>query len=91
MLFFDDTKKLEKAIGEEATAVIAQVFEKADEKWRQDLATKADLQEMRNDLIERIAEVRVEMLTMKNDILRWVAGGFIAQTALLAALLSFLR
>ena len=73
MLLFDDSKKLEKALGEEAAAVIAHVFEKADEKWRRDLATKADL------------------ATSENRILRWMVGGFLAQTALLVAVMAFLR
>ena len=73
MLLFDDSKKLEKALGEEAASVIAHVFEKADEKWRRDLATKADLQEVRNDLI------------------KWMVGGFIAQAALLMAIMAILR
>ena len=38
MLLFDDSKKLEKALGEEAAAVIAHIFEKADDKWRHELA-----------------------------------------------------
>ena len=37
MLLFDDSKKLEKALGEEAAAVLAHAFEKADENWRQRL------------------------------------------------------
>jgi uncharacterized membrane protein YukC len=77
MLLFDDSKKLEKALGEEAAAVIAHVFEKADEKWRQELATKKDLE--------------IGLAKTKHDILRWTVGGFIAQTALLVAVLAFLR
>ena len=95
MLLFDDPKKLEKALGEEAASVIAHVFEKADEKWKQELATIADLyaaktelqgemQKLRSEIIERTAET-------KHDILRWIVGGFIAQTALLMAVLAFLR
>jgi hypothetical protein len=91
MLLFDDSKKLEKALGEDAASIIAHVFEKADENFRRDLATKADLQEvrvemqaMRNDLIERISSV-------KTDILKWMIGGFIAQTALLVAIMAILR
>ncbi|MDL2290831.1 hypothetical protein LJC09_01830 [Desulfovibrio sp. OttesenSCG-928-F20] len=52
MLLFDDSKKLEKALGEEAAAVIAHVLEKADDKWRRDLATKADLADMENRIIK---------------------------------------
>ena len=73
MLLFDDSKRLEKALGEEAASAIAHVLERADEKWRRDLATKADL------------------AAAENRILRWMAGGFIAQTALLVAILAFLR
>jgi hypothetical protein len=73
MLLFDDSKKLEKALGEEAATVLAHVFEKADEKWRRDLATKADL------------------AAMENRILRWMVGGFIAQTVLLLAVLAPLK
>jgi len=98
MLLFDDSKKLEKALGEEAAAAIAHVFEKADENWRRELATKADLQEvrvelqaMRNDLIERIASAEQRIDAVKIDILKWIAGGFIAQTALLVAIMAILR
>jgi len=91
MLLFDDSKKLEKALGEEAAAVLVHVFEKTDEKWRQELATKADLQEVRNDLIERISNVRVEMQAIKNELLKWMIGGFLTQTALIVAILAILR
>ncbi|MDR2826398.1 MAG: hypothetical protein LBV76_06335 [Deltaproteobacteria bacterium] len=77
MLLFDDTKALEKAIGTEAATVLARVVEKADDKWRQELATKADLQ--------------VEIAKAKHDILRWMVGGFLAQSALLIAVIAFLR
>jgi len=102
MLLFDDSKKLEKALGEEAAAVIAHVFEKADENWRQELATKADLhiglQTVKVELREEISAVRaevqavrVEIQASENRLLRWMVGGFIAQTALLVAILAFLR
>ena len=84
MLLFDDSKKLEKALGEEAASVIAHVFEKADESWKRELATKADLN-------SGLMQVRVEMKDMENRILRWMVGGFLTQTALIVALLAFLR
>ena len=84
MLLFDDSKKLEKALGEEAAAVIAHVFEKADDQWRHDLATKADLMAAK-------AALRAELVQTKHDILRWMVSGFIAQTALIVTLLAFLR
>ena len=44
-----------------------------DDSLRKELATKADLQ------------------NVKFEILKWMVGGFIAQTALLVAILAFLR
>jgi len=73
MLPFDDSKKLEKALGEEAAAVLAHVFERADEKWRRDLATKADLQAVRNDLI------------------KWMVGGFVTLGAFLLAAMAVMK
>lgn len=83
-MLFDDSKKLEKALGEEAAAVLAHVFEKADANWRQELATKKDLEIGLARVDNRISEVKYE-------ILRWMVGGFITQTALLVAVLAFLR
>ena len=95
MLLFDDSKRLEKALGEEAASVIAHVLERADENWKRELATKADLiertsdlrvemQAMRNDLIERMA-------AMKNELIRWTVGSFVAFAAFFFAAMSFLR
>ena len=58
MQLFADTKKLEKALGEEAAGVIIKILEARDESIRKDLATKADLGEMelrlKNDLTVRM-------------------------------------
>jgi hypothetical protein len=86
MLLFDDSKKLEKALGEEAAAIITHVFEQADEKWRRELATKADIQSLRDHMA-----TKAELAQTKHDILRWMVGGFIAQTALLVAIMAILR
>jgi hypothetical protein len=106
MLLLDDSKRLEKALDEEAAAVIARILEKTEEKWRQELATKADLLAAKTELRAEIAlartellaeisrtraELRAEMAQTKHDILRWMVGGFIAQTALLVAVLAFLK
>jgi hypothetical protein len=116
MLLFDDAKKLEKALGEEATSVIAHVLERADGAIRQELATKTDLQGvrvemqvMRTELKDEIAAVRVELKdeiaaaghkidavdrkidAVKHDLLRWLVGGFITQTALLLAVMALSR
>jgi hypothetical protein len=38
-----------------------------------------------------IAALKIGMAETKHDILRWMVGGFIAQTALLLAVISFLK
>ncbi|MDR0239100.1 MAG: hypothetical protein LBI88_02575 [Deltaproteobacteria bacterium] len=93
MLLFDDSKKLERALGEEAAAALAHVFERADESWRRELATKADIVAVKAD-IQNLREnmaTKVELAATEVRILRWMVGGFITQTALLVAILSFLR
>ena len=45
MLLFDTGKKLEKAVGEEAAAIIMQVFEQYDEQAKREIATKGDVRE----------------------------------------------
>lgn len=87
MLLFDDSKKLEKALGEEAAAVIAHVFEKADEKSRLELATKADM-ELR--LAETEAKLIAEIAKSKAEIIKWVAGLLMAQAAVVATLVKLL-
>jgi hypothetical protein len=95
MLLFDESRKLEKALGEEAAAVIAHVFEKADTQWRQELATKADLLLTTSELQAEIAKTRAglekEIAKTKYDIVRWMVGGFLAQSALLVAVIAFLK
>ena len=91
MLLFDDSKRLEKALGEEAASAIARVLERADENWKRELATKADIQNLRESMA-----TKAELAATENRILRWMVGGFIAQTALILAVLgiaamSFLR
>jgi len=112
MLLFDDSKKLEKALGEEAAAVIAHVFEKADAKWRHELATRADIQSqktivklktvLRHELATKgdiqglrdalnLMATKAESVQARHDILRWIVGGLITQTALFVAIVAFLR
>ena len=93
MLLFDDSKKLEKAIGEEATAVLVHVFERADDAWKRELATKADLTAVRIELqaLRENMATKAELANTKHEILRWMVGGFLAQTALLVAVLAVLK
>jgi len=63
------------------------VIKNYDEDSRKELATKGDIHDTRHE----IQSVRIEMRDMKHDILRWMVGGFIAQSALLVAILAFMR
>ncbi|MDQ7830894.1 MAG: hypothetical protein RDU30_04120 [Desulfovibrionaceae bacterium] len=81
-LLFDDTKKLEKALGEEAAGVLIGILEKQEEDSRRDIATKQDLRE---------AELRLtaEMLRMKNDLTVRMGALLAATVAVIAALKFF--
>ncbi|NDY57526.1 hypothetical protein G3N56_12360 [Desulfovibrio sulfodismutans] len=74
-LLFDDTKKLEKALGEEAASVLIGILEKQGEEAKRELATKADID--------------VKLAQVKAEIIKWVAGLMLAQTAIIAALKLF--
>ncbi|MDR2893373.1 MAG: hypothetical protein LBV80_09880 [Deltaproteobacteria bacterium] len=98
MLLFDDTKKLEKAFGEEAAATLVHVLEKMSEESKRELVTKghldlrlaemeartkADLKATETKLMTAIANSKVEMM-------KWGVGVILAQTALIAALVKLL-
>lgn len=67
-------------LSEESAKEIAEVFQETiDEK----LATKNDLELVKNELKKEIAE-------SKADTIRWVAGMLVAQAALIATLVKLL-
>ncbi|WP_165178149.1 DUF1640 domain-containing protein [Desulfovibrio sp. ZJ369] len=55
-----------------------------DEASRKELATKGDLQDVRTELKEEIANT-------KHEILKWMMATMVAQTALLVAVIAFLK
>ena len=55
-----------------------------DEASRNELATKADLQAVRTELKEAIANT-------KHEILKWRIATMVAQTALIVAVMAFLQ
>jgi hypothetical protein len=89
-LLFDDTKKLEKAVGPEAAAVIAKLFESQDEAIRKDLATRHDIALVQKDIALLRADVDAQLAKAKTDIIKWVAGMLVAQSAIIAALVKLL-
>ncbi len=67
-------------LSEESAKEIAEVFQETIEEK---LATKNDLELVKNELIKEIAE-------SKADTIRWVAGMLVAQAALIATLVKLL-
>lgn len=74
-LLFDDTKKLEKALGEEAAGVLINILEKQDKESKQELATKQDLRELE--------------LRLKQDLTVRMGALLAATVAIIAALKLF--
>ncbi|MFZ5812779.1 MAG: hypothetical protein ACOY4F_12095 [Thermodesulfobacteriota bacterium] len=81
-LLFDDTKKLEKALGEEAAGVLITILEKQDEETKRELATKQDLRELE-------LRLTAEMMRMKNDLTVRMGALLAATVAVIAALKFF--
>ncbi|NMC48304.1 MAG: hypothetical protein GYA47_02570 [Desulfovibrio sp.] len=79
-LLFDDTKKLEKALGEEAAGVLIGILEKQGEAARRELATKADLERGLKEL-----ELRLEYrLTLR------LGAIAVSAIAIVAAIMKFI-
>ena len=90
MLLFDDGKKLEKAVGEEAAKTIVEVLERFDE--RSASASKGDLRETELRLMKEIDGVRLEIQKAKAETIKWVAGIITAQTvAIIAAIIALMK
>ena len=72
MLLYEETKAFEKAIGPEATELLAKVFERHDYAAREGLATREDLLGVRTELKEEISSVRTELKeeisSVRNDL-----------------------
>ena len=67
------------------------VIRSYDEASRKDLATKGDLQDVRNELLGEIQSVRSEIHNTKHEILKWVIGAAVGQAALIIAVMALLR
>ncbi|QLA15510.1 hypothetical protein [Desulfolutivibrio sulfoxidireducens] len=79
-LLFNDTKKLEKALGEEAAGVLIGILEKQGEEARRELATKADLERGLKEL-----ELRLEYrLTLR------LGAIAVSAIAIVAAIMKFI-
>lgn len=58
-----------------------------DQSSRKELATKGDIQDVRNE----IQDVRNEIANTKHEILKWMVTAMIAQSALLVGIIAFLK
>ena len=70
------------------------VVKSYDETSRRELATKGDIQDVRNeiqDVRNEIQDVRREIQTVKFEILKWMIGILIGQTALIVALMAYMK
>lgn len=67
------------------------VVMKYDSDARKDLATKGDVQDAKTELRKEIEALRGEMKDAKFDILKWMLGLFIAQSALIVALMAYIK
>jgi hypothetical protein len=92
MLLFDETKALEKTLGEEAARAIVQFVEK-QAKDPDGKASFMDITLLQRDIKEaesrtavKIEEVKAMIAASKAETIKWLAGMLIAQSGIIAAL-----
>ncbi len=85
---FENVKRL-KAVGfteeqaVEQTKIISELVENR-------LATKQDLKELEMSLKSDIVKLEKEIVSVKSEIIKWVAGMLVAQAAIVATLVKLL-
>ena len=67
------------------------VILKYDSDARKDLATKGDVADAKAELRKEIESLRGEVKDVKFDILKWMLGLFVAQSALIVALVAYVK
>lgn len=91
MLLFDDGKRLEKAVGEEAAQIIVSMFERLDADQKKDAATRGDIADVKHDIREAELRLETKIEAAKHELLKWLIGMLVAQTGVLAALYALIR
>lgn len=95
MLLFDDGKRLEKAIGEEAAQIIISMLERMGDEQKKEAATKGDLREAELRLETKVeaskSELKSDIASAKHELLKWFIGMAVAQTGVLAALYAIMK
>ena len=87
MLLFDDGKKLEKAVGEEAAKTIVEVLERFDESQRSASASKGDP----IIAVGRVEPHDYEGKTYINFIADWASVGAQRTVAIIAAIIALMK
>jgi hypothetical protein len=75
----------ESGIAENQAEAITEAFKEAH--GEAEVATKRDVELIRNDLRETELKLEVKLAETKSDLVRWVVGAGFLQTALITALL----
>lgn len=69
-------------------AALRETLDKYDAASRKELATKGDIQDVRAELQEVRVELKQELADTKHEILKWVLGIALAQTAVIVVVVA---
>jgi len=72
---------------EEQRVALQAALDRYDEASRKELATKGDIQDVRLEIQDVRNELKVEIADTKHEILKWVLGIALAQTAVIVAVI----
>ncbi|MBF0462384.1 MAG: DUF1640 domain-containing protein [Magnetococcales bacterium] len=78
-----ETAGVPSAQAEAQVEMLSDAIKKVEETRLQELATKGDVRESELRLENKIESVRKDIESSKSETIKWVAGMFVAQTALI--------
>lgn len=79
-------KSVRERLGDEAAEAFIEFLKEFEKEIKDDLATKRDIKEVEARIKEVEANMEVKLAQFKIEIIKWVAGFLIAQTAILAGI-----
>ncbi|WP_353683491.1 hypothetical protein V4D30_06325 [Thermodesulfovibrio sp. 3907-1M] len=77
-------KSVRERLGEDAAEAFIEFLKEFEKEIKDDLATRRDIKEIEARIREVEANIEVKLAQFKIEIIKWVAGFLIAQTAILA-------
>ncbi len=80
-----------KAFSKEEAQVIVRDIEEIIDSRKQELATKADILEVKKDLREVELRLTKEIEQVRSSTIKWVAGLLVAQTGVIITILALLK